>query len=194
MSVAAVILAAGRGTRFGEQPKLLADFRGKPLVRHVTEAALNSTARPVILVTGNRSRDVLKAVADLPVRPVLNSRFAEGLSTSLQTGFRSLPSDAEAAVVLLADMPRIGAPLIDRLIESWGQAGRPAALIPTFGGQRGNPVVLSASLISVIEALTGDAGAGPILRTRNDVVVQEVDDPAVVQDVDTAEALAALHN
>jgi molybdenum cofactor cytidylyltransferase len=192
MSVGALILAAGRGTRFGDEPKLLADLDGKPLVRHVAEAALRSRARPVVLVTGHRSAEVRRAVTDLPLDVILNDRYADGLSTSLQAGFRALPSDREAAIVLLADMPRIGTPLIDRMIDAWCAAGRPAALIPTFGGERGNPVVLSAALRHEIEALRGDTGAGPILKIRSDVALLDAGDPAVVQDVDTRTRLAEL--
>lgn len=192
MSVAAIILAAGRGTRFGGEPKLLAELGGKPLVRLVAEAALRARTDPVVLVTGHRSAEVEAAVADLPLRTFFNERYEHGLSTSLQAGFRSLPGDAEAAVILLADMPRIGAPLIDRLAGAWIEAGRPAALIPTYRGRRGNPVVLSALLRPEIGELTGDAGAGPLLKRRSDVVLHDVDDPALVQDVDDPAALAAL--
>jgi molybdenum cofactor cytidylyltransferase len=192
MSVGAVILAAGRGTRFGDEPKLLAELDGRPLVRHVAEAALRSTARPVVVVTGHRARDVRSALADLPLRIILNERYEQGQSTSLQAGIRGLPEHAEAAVVLLADMPRIGADLIDGLAAAWIEAGRPAALIPVFRGQRGNPVVLSATLRAEIERLGGDTGAGPILKGRSDVVLHKVADPSVVQDVDTEDALNVL--
>ena len=53
--VAAIILAAGRGTRFGDELKLLAQIGGKALVRHVAEAAVSSLVDPVIVVTGYRS-------------------------------------------------------------------------------------------------------------------------------------------
>jgi molybdenum cofactor cytidylyltransferase len=194
MSVAAIILAAGRGTRFGDEPKLLAELEGRPLVRHVAEAALRSSARPIVLVAGHRAADVRQAVADLPLLIIVNDRHEHGLSTSLQLGFRNLPGDIAAAIVLLADMPRIHGPLIDRLIDAWTEAGGPAALIPTFGGERGNPVVLSSALRPDIETLKGDMGAGPILRRRDDVVLHPVEDPAVVQDVDTVDALAVLQN
>lgn len=190
-AVAAIILAAGRGTRFGEAPKLLAELDGKPLVRHVAEAALASSARPVIVVTGHRAGQVEAALIDLPVILCPNRAHAEGLSTSLKAGFAALAPGVEAAVVLLGDMPRVGSALIDRLIRRWSDS-RPAAVVPVVGGQRGNPVILSMALRDDIEALTGDAGAGPLLRRRADVVEEAIEDPAAVYDVDTPEALAAL--
>ncbi|HEX2552382.1 MAG TPA: nucleotidyltransferase family protein [Microvirga sp.] len=191
MSVAAIVLAAGRGTRFGEGPKLLASLRGKPLVRHVAEAALASTAHPVIVVTGHRAPEVEAALAGLPLAVAHNPDFAEGLSTSLKRGFAALDPGAEAAIVLLADMPLVDAALIDRLIQCWRES-RPAALVPVSGGRRGNPVVLSAVLAPEIARLSGDSGAGPLLRGRADVVEEPVDAPGVLHDVDTPAALAAL--
>ena len=190
--IAAIILAAGRGTRFGDEPKLLAPHRGKPLVRWVAEAALASSAKPVIVVTGHRAGEVEAALADLPVECAPNPSYAEGLSTSLKAGFRALPGDSEAAIVLLGDMPLVAAPVIDRLVGAWRAAGRPSALVPVTGGRRSNPVVLSRALEPEIMTLEGDSGAGPLLRRRSDVLEYPLENPALLQDVDTPETLAAL--
>ncbi|HEY8383037.1 MAG TPA: nucleotidyltransferase family protein [Microvirga sp.] len=192
MTVAALILAAGRGTRFGEAPKLLALLDGKPLVRHVAEAALASRARPVLVVTGHRADAVERALAGLALAPVPNPHFAEGLSTSLKAGFAVLPAEVEAAIVLLGDMPLVSAELIDDLAAAWAAGARPPALIPVHEGRRGNPVVLSRALAPQIAGLTGDAGAGPLLRGRTDVVEWPVGDPSILTDIDTPDALAAL--
>jgi len=190
--VAAIVLAAGRGTRFGQEPKLLAPLGGKPLVRHAVEAALDSAADPVIAVTGHRAAEIQAALEGCPVRVVHNPAFADGLSTSLKAGFAALPPEARAAVILLGDMPLVGAGLIDLLVRGWRQGGEPAALVPTFGGQRGNPVVLSRRLDHLIEALSGDVGAGPLLRGRQDVLEWPVADGAVLEDVDTPNAVGKL--
>lgn len=191
--VAAIVLAAGRGTRFGEEPKLLAPLGGKPLVRHVVEAAIRSSAKPVIVVTGHRAPEIEAALDWPPVRIVRNASFADGLSTSLRAGFAALPPEAKAAIILLGDMPLVTADLLDALLERWRAMGEPAALVPTLNGQRGNPVVLSRDLQDVIEGLSGDVGAGPILRGRSDVLEWPTTDPAILQDVDTADAFGRLH-
>jgi molybdenum cofactor cytidylyltransferase len=189
-AVAAMILAAGQGTRFGPEPKLLSPLHGKPLVRHVAEAALASSVTPVIVVTGHRAGEVAAALIDLPLRIVRNPAYAEGLSTSLKAGLTCCPAEKEAVVVLLGDMPLIGSDLISALVSAWD--GRSSAVVPTLHGQRGNPALLSRALFGEIEELQGDAGAGAILRRRSDVIEMPVDDPAVLQDVDTADALTAL--
>jgi molybdenum cofactor cytidylyltransferase len=189
--VAAIVLAAGRGTRFGAEPKLLARLEGKPLVRHVAEAAVAASAEPVLVVTGHRAAEVEAALAGLSVQFVRNPGYAGGLSTSLKAGFAALPDGAHAAVVLLADMPRVGSSLIEELVEAW-LASRPAAVVPVYERRRGNPVLLSRSLAPEIEGLSGDVGAGLVLRRRGDVLELPVDDPAVLQDVDTPHGLRAL--
>ncbi len=190
MNTAAIILAAGQGTRFGPEPKLLSLLRGKPLVRHVAEAALASTVASAIVVTGHRAGEVEATLIDLPVRIVRNPAYAEGLATSLRAGLAACPAQVDAVLVLLGDMPLVGPALIDTLVSAWD--GRSSAVVPTHRGRRGNPVLLSRLLFAEIGALEGDAGAGPILRRRSDLIELPVDDPAVLQDVDTADALRAL--
>jgi molybdenum cofactor cytidylyltransferase len=187
--VAVIVLAAGRGTRFGPEPKLLAPLDGKVLIRHVVEAAVGSIADPVIVVTGYRHRDVEAELNDLPVQIVQNAAFREGLSTSLKAGFAALPPQSKAAIVVLGDMPLVTSGLIDSLVQMWDHMNMPTALVPTMNGKRGNPVVLSRGLESLITQLSGDVGAGPILRERSDVVECPVDDPAILEDVDTTAGL-----
>src|SRR6185437_10371961 len=79
-NVAAVILAAGRSTRMGGPNKLLAELRGKPLVRIVTEQVLASKALSVTVVTGHQAAEVEKALAGLKVKFVRNPDFAAGLA------------------------------------------------------------------------------------------------------------------
>jgi molybdenum cofactor cytidylyltransferase len=188
--VAAIILAAGRGTRFGDELKLLAQIGGKALVRHAAEAAVGSLVDPVIVVTGYRSSEVEAALHGLPVQILYNALFAQGLSTSLQTGFSALPPTTRAAVILLGDMPFVKADLIDALVAEWRERGEPAALVPTLHGRRGNPVVLSRDLQAMIEDLSGDVGAGSVLRGRSDVLEWPTEDPAITQDIDTREEFA----
>ena len=185
--VAAILLAAGRGTRFGEEPKLLARFCGKALVRHAAEAAAHSTADPVIVVTGHRAEDVQAELTGLRIQIVHNPLFADGLSTSLKAGFFALPLETRAAIIVLGDMPFVRSELIDALIADWQGRGQPAALVPALKGQRGNPVVLSRALQPAIEGLSGDVGAGSILRGRLDVLEWPTKDSAIIQDIDTRE-------
>lgn len=193
MSVAAIILAAGRGTRFAGT-KMLAEYEGKSFVRRAAEAARAGGASPVIVVLGHEADPVGASLAGLDVVLVRNPDYADGLSTSLRAGFAALPESAEAALVLLGDMPRVEAELVARLVAEWERAGRPPALVPTYCGRRGNPVLLSRRLAPGIARLIGDVGAGPLLRVLDGVVELEVETASVTEDVDTAEALKRLRD
>ena len=191
--VAAIVLAAGRGTRFGAEPKLLAVLDGKPLVRHVAETALASMASPVLAVVGHRADEVMTTLAGLMVIRVDNPAYADGLSSSLKAGFAELPPESEAAVVLLGDMPRVTPALIDQLVEAFGPETGALAVVPVRDGHRGNPVLVSRPLFAEVRKLTGDVGARGLLGTYGEGVVElPVSDDAAFLDVDTPEALQAV--
>ncbi|GJE59564.1 nucleotidyltransferase family protein [Methylobacterium trifolii] len=192
-TVGIVLLAAGRGTRFGPEPKLLVDLDGKPLVRHAAEAALGSRSRPVVAILGAHADRVRAALAGLDLECVENPDHAAGLSTSLRAGLAALPPSCTAAIVVLGDMPRVTAAHIDRLADAYRDAQpRPAAVVPVRKGMRGNPVLLDLHRLGPrLAALTGDSGAGPLLKGRSDVL-EIPGDAATALDVDTPEALAGL--
>jgi molybdenum cofactor cytidylyltransferase len=191
--VGAILLAAGRGTRMGGPNKLLADVAGKPLVRHAAEAALGSEASPVVLVTGHQAEAVEQVLADLPLVRVRNPDFAQGLSTSLKAGLDALPEDIDGAVVMLGDMPRVSAALIDRLIAAFAPDQGRLAAVPVRDGRRGNPVLLAKRFFPDLRRVTGDVGGRGLLGEYGEAVVEvEVDGDAAFIDVDTPEALAAL--
>jgi molybdenum cofactor cytidylyltransferase len=186
-----VLLAAGRGTRFGAEPKLLARLDGKPLVRHAAEAAIASGLGPVAAVLGHAGAEVRAALAGLDIELVDNPDYAEGLSTSLKGGLAAMPDAVSGVVVLLGDMPRVPPALIRTLADAFRDAGeRPAAVVPVRGGRRGNPVLLNRRLLAPdLAALTGDRGAGPLLAGRADVLELPAEADGVLLDIDTPAAL-----
>ena len=191
--VAALVLAAGRGRRFAGGNKLLASFRGRPLVRWAAEAALASRARPVVVVVGHDAAAIEAALAGLPVRLVANPRHADGLSTSLRAGLARLPADIAGAVVLLADMPLVAAAHIDRLIEAFRIDGREPVCVPVHDGRRGNPVLWPARLFAPLMRIEGDVGGRALLASAAEPVVEvAMADPAVLIDVDDGERLVSL--
>jgi molybdenum cofactor cytidylyltransferase len=199
VEVAALVLAAGRASRYraagGTEPtKLVADYRGKPLVRWAAEAALASHARPVVVVTGHARAQVEAALARLDVRFVHNPDYAEGLSTSLRTGIAALNADVAGAVVLLGDMPDAAAPTIDALIDGFAAAPDVEAAIPVFGGTRGNPALLGRGLFAHAARLTGDEGARGLLRGLDParLLAVNVADAGIGRDVDIPDDLRAL--
>lgn len=188
--VAAVILAAGESRRYGG-PKLLAPLGGRLLLQHVLDAANRSTLGDVVLVVGHSADEVLAAVRLDRARAVRNESYAEGQSTSLRAGLRAV-GEADAAVVLLGDQPRVTAALLDALVERQRTSGA-AAVVSSWRGRRSPPTLLHRDLWPALAALSGDAGAREVLAGRDDVEVLEVDERlGSLEDVDRPEDLARL--
>jgi molybdenum cofactor cytidylyltransferase len=190
--VAAVVLAAGRSTRFGGPNKLLADYGGEPMVRRAVRAAVESGAAETVVVTGHMAEAVEAALAGLPVRFVRNPDFAEGQSTSVRAGVSAVSETCEAAVVLLGDMPRVDAALVDKVIAAYRPAAGALVVVPTDEGRRGNPVLWSRRFFRDLAALTGDTGARQLISANPEAVVTVDCGPAVRIDVDTPDALATV--
>ncbi len=191
-TVAAVVLAAGRGTRMGGA-KMTALLGGRPLVRYPHEAAASSLAAPLLTVVGHAAETVVAALAGIDTQIVENPRFEEGMSTSLKAGLAALPESAAGAVILLGDMPHVTPAIIDRLIDAFAAQPTALAVVPVTLGQRGNPILLARSLFPEVMALSGDVGARRLLAAAGERVIEvPIDDAAVLTDVDTPEALAAL--
>ena len=189
--VAAVILAAGLSSRMGHN-KLVAEIGGKPLVRRVAEATLASAARPVIVVTGRDADAIVHALSGLAVTLVRNPNFERGLSTSLIAGIDAVPDDADAAVVLLGDMPDVTAHTIDRLLAAFDPEEDRAICVATRHGKRGNPVLWSREFFPDIRKLEGDVGAKSLIGENHDLVCEvEMSDDGPLVDIDTPSALAA---
>jgi molybdenum cofactor cytidylyltransferase len=192
-SIAALVLAAGQSRRMGTLNKLLIGIDGKPMVRHVAEAAQASQARPLIVVTGHEREKVEAALAGLPAKLVFNPDYAQGLSTSLKCGLAALPAEAEGVVVCLGDMPRVTGAEMDRLIAAFNPIEGRAICIPTRRGKRGNPVLLARSLFPELAGVSGDVGARDLVAAHPELVAEvEMEGDGILTDIDTPQALARL--
>jgi molybdenum cofactor cytidylyltransferase len=196
--VGAVILAAGQSSRFragggGDATKLVAKLDGKPIVRRVVEAGLAAKARPIVMVTGYARDSVEAAIAGLEIGVAFNPKFASGLASSLSVGLSAMPRDVAGVVALLGDMPQVGAPLIDALIDAFLARKDALAAVPLHEGQRGNPVLLSQKLFERAMRLTGDEGARRLIGalSASELVEVEAQDAGATFDIDTPADLAA---
>jgi molybdenum cofactor cytidylyltransferase len=192
--IAGVILAAGQSSRYraadpSAVSKVVAILDGKPLVRRVAEAALSAGLHPVVAVTGFAREETEAALAGLDVDFAHNPAFADGLASSLKAGVAALPEDVAGAAILLADMPLIHADLIGALTKAFAEDARAVAIVPSWNGQRGNPVLIRSTLFGDVARLEGDSGARRLLQGRADVLELALEDAAIAFDVDTPDAL-----
>ena len=179
--IAAVILAAGQSQRSKEHNKLLLSHEGKPLIRHVVEAAVASRAAPIIVVTGHEADAVEKTLCDLKPLFIHNANYKEGMGTSLACGIAAVPGSCAGALVCLGDMPYVRAAHLNHLIESFNEKEH-RVCIPVVQGQQGNPVLWSSSFFTALGRLRGDTGAKPLLPADAHKVLFQ--DTALLRDVD----------
>ena len=189
--VGVVVLAAGRGSRFGDEaPKTLARLGRRPLVAHAVAAATASGLRPVVVVVGCQSAEVAAAAGAL-VEIVENPDWETGMATSLRAGLSAVLADQSVAAmtVALADQPRIGAEAYRRLAQAHGEGAELA--VATYGGKRGHPVLIGRAYFEEAMKMTGDQGARTLLA-KPEVVEVPCDGTGEATDVDTPADLAAL--
>jgi molybdenum cofactor cytidylyltransferase len=194
--IGAVILAAGTSSRMTAAGqglnKLLQPVDGRPMVRHVAEAALASSASCTIVVTGNERAGIAMALRGLPVTFVDNPDYSKGLSTSLICGLNALPEDCDGALILLGDMPAVDAHLLDQLIAAFDPAEGRAIIVASYRGRRGNPVLWAKRFFPEMRELSGDAGARTLFGPYAGLICEvEAETDAPLTDIDTEEALSA---
>ena len=172
--IAGVLLAAGESTRMG-QPKALLPWAGTTLLEYGVEQ-VDRAVDLLVVVLGHRAADLAK----LTPSHVVNDRYREGRSTSIETGVRAVPPDADAVLITSVDQPR-PAGILRRLVEAHLKAG---ALIsrPVFGREHGHPTVFGRPLFQELRALSEETeGLKSVLRRHADAM-NDVDlgDPIVL--------------
>lgn len=193
--IAAIVLAAGSSQRMGARNKLLLPVGGRVLVRHVVERVCAARVDETVVVLGHEAEDVGKALAGLEVQTVHNPRYDEGMATSIQAGVRAAPADAQAFMFVLADMPLLEASDYNLLIGAFRNARpQPAPIVvPTFGGQGGNPVLFAARFRDDLLRLEGPCGGKAIIRKHPGAVIHvEMPNDHILHDMDTDEAYHRL--
>jgi molybdenum cofactor cytidylyltransferase len=189
--ITAIVLAAGTSSRMGSN-KLLADFRGEPMIRSVVRNVRASAIDKIVVVTGHDSGRIAALLADLEVELVHNPIFATGLSSSLRAGVNAA-GDADAVLICLGDMPLVKPQTIDRLIAAFNPTERRTIIAPTHKGQFGNPVLWGSEHFPKLMALEGDKGARSLIaELKSEAVEIAVDDSGILTDADTPEALAEM--
>ncbi|WP_194792396.1 nucleotidyltransferase family protein [Pseudomonas sp. UFMG81] len=186
MTVVALVLAAGQGSRFGADKRraLLGD--GRSLLQHSVEHALAVFDEVRVVARAGEDADALGLPGACRIVPSLDAGL--GMGHSLAAGAASLSDcDAQAVAIVLGDMPWILPYTFRRLIEAAGQS---VIVVPRHQGQNGHPVLFGRDYWAELTTLAGDEGARSVLqRYRDRVRVLDVDDSGVLRDVDTPAAL-----
>lgn len=187
--VCIVMLAAGRSERFGAA-KLLAEYRGKPLLHHALSAAQGTCPGDIYLVVGHNAEEISAAAAGLADSVITNEAYATGIGSSIARGVRACRKHADAVLITLADQPLVSSSHLSELVGLW--TGGPNEIIASrFSGTSGPPVLFASAFFDQLERLRGDMGARAIL-SKNPNTLRTVDFEAASIDIDTPTDLEKL--
>lgn len=178
---AGLLLAAGAGRRFG-RPKALVELHGEPLLLRALRVLADGGCDPLQVVLGARAGEARALLPD-PSIAVEAPDWATGMGASLRTGLRALPSDADAVLVHLVDLPGIGAEVIARLRAL---ATPDVVARACYDGVPGHPVLFGRRWwTEIADSARGDRGARDWLADRPDLLLVDCSDLGSGADVDT---------
>jgi molybdenum cofactor cytidylyltransferase len=191
MRVTALVLAAGRATRFGS-PKQVASLGGRPLLQHPLDALAAAGVDDVIVVLGAHAEAIERAIAWHAERRVVNPRPDEGLASSLRVGLEAAGEDpeTEGVLVVLGDQPGLRSDVIAAVIASAAATDRPIVRPRYEADGAPNPVLVHRAAWPLAAGLEGDRGLGPFLAAHPELVL-EVPVSGAIPDIDTPADLAA---
>jgi molybdenum cofactor cytidylyltransferase len=192
--IAALVMAAGQSSRMGSTNKLLTMMPdGQSMIAQTVDRVATCGAQPVLVVTGHQDAEIRRALAGKPVGFVHAADYALGLSASLHAGIAALSAEIGAVLICLGDMPLIETAMLRQLIAAYDPLEGRGIILPSFGGQRGNPVLWDKRFFPDLLALAGDAGARQILHHHMDFVAEvPVESDSVLRDFDTPEMILQL--
>ena len=191
MNPAGLILAAGASSRMGTVKALL-ELEGRTFLDRLIDA-LAGTCSPVIVVLGHHGGLIRERLRN-PKRALFveNPDPDRGQLSSLQCGLASLPAETDAVLFTPVDLPALEPGTVACVAREFELSGRPLA-IPRYQGRRGHPVCLSRALIDELLSLPAGARAKDVIhRHIDEAAFVDVDDPAVIDDIDEPEAYRRL--
>jgi molybdenum cofactor cytidylyltransferase len=182
----AIILAAGESKRMGS-PKMLLTFNGRTMIENVIANVLESKVDKIIVVLGAYRDALVELISKLPVMYCYNDNYKNGMLSSVQCGFRNLPSDFKAVLVFQGDQPLITFDAINVVIDAYLSSGK-GIVIPVYKDRRGHPILIDIKYRDEIERLNPDKGLRSLACMFSDDVLEvDTDESGILTDFDTYE-------
>jgi len=167
--------------------KLLLPYGERTIIESVIQHVFESGLKNLMLVLGANNEEIKKATAHLGVHYCLNKDHQDGMLSSVICGFRSIPKDATAALVYLGDQPDIPPKVTKAVIKAFNENSK-GIVIPVFNNKRGHPLLVDMKYLKDIESLNLEKGLRSLIHLfPDDVLEVEVDEPEILEDIDTRE-------
>jgi molybdenum cofactor cytidylyltransferase len=192
-AVAGLLLAAGTASRMGSN-KLLFELDGESVLRRAARRALAGGLAPLLVVLGHQAEKAARELDGLACRTVFNPDYERGITSSLQAGVAALAPAApaaQAAVVLLADMPFVTAEMIAGLVARY-RATRAPLVISDYAGVTAPPMLYDRSLFDEIRTMTGGRCGKQVVKRHRDEAEVLSWPAAALADLDVPEDYARL--
>jgi molybdenum cofactor cytidylyltransferase len=173
MRVAALVMAAGAGSRFGSC-KQLVKFDGQPMIRHVLGTLAPIFGKDLFTVLGAERERIKPLIQDL-TRVVENSEWIDGLGGSIAHGVKVINKQGkyDAVLIALADQPRLLGSDYEDLLSHFDGSRIVAA---EYDSQVGVPAIFPATFFNQLESLQGDKGAKSLILQQGDnVLIRRID-------------------
>ncbi len=189
----ALVLAAGESKRMGESKQLL-PFGNKTMIETVIDHIMHSEVDEILVVLGSNRENIECVLKDMPVRSVHNPRFKEGMLSSIQKGFVSLPKEAEAVLVFLGDQPMIPSSTINRIVDAYKSCDK-GIVLPVYEKRRGHPVLIDSKYSQEVAHLNPQVGLRELIHNHpEDILEVDLDSSSILEDIDTPEDYKNLKN
>lgn len=185
MSLGAVILAAGYSSRMGAFKPLLT-IGSKSLIGHCVNLFQECGVGDILVVLGHAADKAIPEVERYHCHYIKNKRYKEGMFSSMQVGIAALKGDCNAFFILPVDIPLVRKETVEKLLSVFQEDSTNSVYYPQYQGRKGHPPLIHGRLINSILSYTGENGLRGLLRMyENQSVVVPVDDPFILNDVDT---------
>jgi len=168
--IAGILLAAGMSSRMGSN-KLLFELAGETVLRGAARRALAGGLAPLIVVLGHEAERTGRELDGLPCQIVVNPAYEQGVNSSLRAGVAALPTEVQAVMVMLADMPFVTAEMIAGMIARYRSSEAPL-VISDYEGVNAPPMLYDRALFGELQTMTGEGcGRQVVKRHRHEAEV-----------------------
>jgi len=193
MMTAAIILAAGKSERMG-QNKLLLRLNDTTVINNILDAVAAANIDETVVVLGHKPEQIIEAIQPRreAVKTVINEDFEHGMISSFQKGLQLLPS-VDAAFLILGDEPILDNNFLNVMIQHMeNNQGKALLMSPIHKGKRGHPLLVHRQLFSEILGLEKTETMRDVVHRHADRLLTIAAPEWTVIDIDTPEDYARI--